>query len=96
MDAATFLVALRKRAPGNCQPDDPLATAKRFLAQHAETAEGRALQRTLEGLASGTGKFTESDAWLFSSETLDLVVALIDARLSGRYQEDEWQRACRP
>ena len=94
MDAATFLVALKKRAPGNRQPDDPLAAAKRFLAQHAETAEGRALQRTLEGLASGTGEFTESDTWLFSSDTLDLVVALVDARLDGRYEEDEWQRAC--
>ena len=27
--------------------------------------------------------------------TLGLVSALIDARLSGRYQEEEWQRACR-
>lgn len=95
MDTATFLIALRKRAPGNRGPDDPLAAAKRFMARQAETAEGRALQRTLEVLANSTGEFAESDTWLFSSETLDLVVALVDARLSGRYQDDEWRRVCR-
>ena len=95
MDTAAFLIALRKRAPGNHWPDKPLAAAKRFMARHAETAEGRALQRMIGVLSSGAGDFAESDVWLFSSETLDLVIALIDARLEGRYQEDEWQRACR-
>lgn len=94
MDAAAFLMVLRKRAARTVLPRDPLADARRFLGQNAETAEGRALRRVLQALASGYGSFTESDAWLFSSETLGLVSALVDARLAGRYREDEWQRAC--
>ena len=94
MDAAAFLLVLRRRAARTVPPQDPLANAKRFLVQHAETAEGRALRRVLRALASSNGEFAESDAWLFSSESLSLVSALIDARLSGRYQEEAWQRAC--
>jgi hypothetical protein len=94
MDAAAFLVTLRKRAPAAEAPHDPLADARRFLAQHAETAEGRALRRVLQALARSNGDFAEIDVWLFSTETLGLVSALIDARLTGRYPEEEWQRAC--
>ena len=93
MDAATFLVAIRKRSAKSGWPNDPLADAKRFLAQHAETAEGRALRRVLQALASSKGDFAATDVWLFSTETLGLVSALIDARLSGRYPGEAWQRA---
>ena len=94
MDATTFLTALSRRSTESKWPSDPLASATWFLAQHSETAEGRALRRVLQALTSGNGDFTESDVWLFSTETLSLVSALIDARLSGRYQEEAWQRAC--
>jgi hypothetical protein len=94
MDAAAFLVALRKRAPAAEAPHDPLADARRLLAQDAETAERRALRRVIQALANSNGTFAETDVWLFSAETLGLVSALIDARLNGRYQEEEWQRAC--
>ena len=50
-----------------------------------------ALRKVIETLATGTGDFAESEAWLFSSETLALVDALIDARLQGRYPDMEWQ-----
>ena len=95
MDAAAFLMVLRKRAPASVTPQDPLVDAQRFLAEYAETAEGRALRRVLQALATGDGKFIESDAWLFSSETLGLVSALVDARLAGRYEGEDWQRASR-
>ena len=94
MDAAAFLVALRKRAPAAEAPHDPLADARRLLAQDAETAERRALRRVIQALANSNGTFAETDVWLFSAETLGLVSALIDARLNGRYPEGEWQRAC--
>ena len=95
IDAAAFLVALRKRVPAAEAPHDPLANARHLLAQNGETAEGRALRRVIQVLASRNGTFAESDVWLFSTETLSLVSALIDARLSGRYEEEAWQRACR-
>jgi len=94
MDAAAFLVALRKRAPAAEAPHDPLADARRLLAQHAETAEGRALRRVIQALASSNSTFAETDVWLFSTETLGVVSTLIDARLNGRYLEEEWRRAC--
>jgi hypothetical protein len=50
-----------------------------------------ALRKVIETLATGTGDFAESEAWLFSSETLALVDALIDARLQRRYPDMEWQ-----
>ena len=95
MDAAAFLIVLRKRAAGTSPPQDPLANSRGFLAQYAETAEGRALRRVLQTLATRRGTFTESDAWLFSSESLGIVSALVDARLAGRYREEEWQSTCR-
>jgi hypothetical protein len=95
MDAAAFLLSLRKRAMRSAPSLDPLADTRCFLVQYAETAEGRALRRVLQALASGSGKFVESEVWLFSRETIGLVSALVDARLGGRYEEEDWLRASR-
>ena len=85
MNAAAFLVALRRRARAGYPVRDPLAEARRFLDAHGKTGEGQALSRVIETLASGGVDFDESELWLFSAETLALVDALIEARLEGRY-----------
>ena len=92
MNAAAFLVALRRRARAVSPVPDPLAEAHRFLDAHGETGEGRALRKVLETLATGAGDFDESEVWLFSAETLALVSALVDARLQGLYPDGEWRR----
>ncbi len=90
MNAAAFLVALRRRARAVSPVRDPLAEARRFLDARGETGEGQALRRVIETLATGAGDFSESEVWLFSAETLALVDALVEARLQGRYPETNW------
>ena len=85
MNAAAFLVALRRRAPATSPAGDPLADARRFLDAHEETGEGQALRRVIDTLASGNGEFAESKVWLFSAETLALVAALVEARIDDLY-----------
>ncbi len=92
MNAAAFLVALRRRARYVSTVRDPLAEARRFLDERGETGEGQALRRVIETLATGAGDFDESEVWLFSSETLALVSALVEARLQGLYPDGDWRR----
>ncbi len=92
MNAAAFLVALRRRARYSSPARDPLAEARRFLDARGETGEGRALRKVIETLATGAGDFAESEVWLFSAETLALVDALVEARLEGRYPDGDWRR----
>jgi hypothetical protein len=91
MNAAAFLVALRRRACTTSSARDPLAEALTFLDAHGDTAEGQALRRVMDTLASGKGEFAESEVWLFSAETLALVAALVEARIEGRYPDAEWR-----
>jgi hypothetical protein len=93
MNAAAFLVALRRGARAVSPVPDPLAAARCFLDAHGETGEGQALHKVIETLATGAGDFAESDVWLFSAETLALVSALVEARMEGRYAEGEWRQA---
>ncbi len=91
MNAAAFLVALRRRARAVSPVRDPLAEARRFLEVRGETGEGRALCKVIETLATRTGDFSESEVWLFSAETLALVSALVEARMQGLYPDEDWR-----
>ena len=92
MNAAAFLVALRRSARAVSPVQDPLAEARCFLDTRGETGEGRALRRVLKTLATGAGDFGESEVWLFSAETLALVSALVEARLQGLYPDGDLRR----
>ena len=87
MNAAAFLLALRRRARIPFPARDPLAEARRFLDAHGETAEGQALRNVMDTLASGNGEFAESEVWLLSAETLALVAELVEARIEGLYPD---------
>jgi len=91
MNAAAFLLALRSRARATSPFRDPLAEARCFLDEYGETAEGRAFCRVIDTLASGKGEFAEAEVWLFSANSLGLVAALIEARLQGRYLDEDWR-----
>jgi hypothetical protein len=100
MKAATFLVALRRRARTISPAHDPLAEAKRFLDANEGTSEGRALYKVIETLITGTGEFDESEVWSYCNATLELVAALIEDRPEGRDSDEEWRdvtarRLCR-
>ena len=61
MNAAAFLVELRRRARAVSPVRDPLAEARRFLYAPGEAGEGQAIRRVIETLATGAGEFDESD-----------------------------------
>lgn len=85
MNAAAYLVALRRRASTVSSARDPLADAQRFLEEHGHTSEGMALRKVMNALISGNGEFAESEVWLFGQDRLPLVAALIDVRTGGGY-----------
>ena len=85
MNAAAFLLALRRGANAASDVRDPLAEAKQFLGKHGHTAEGMALRKVMNALITGNGEFSESEVCLYSQDTLPLVAALIDARTGGGY-----------
>ena len=90
MNAAAFLVAVRRCAHGAPPVPDPLSATRRFLSASGGTAEGRALHKVIETLATGAGECDESEMWLFSAETLELVAALVEALLQSLYQDKDW------
>lgn len=90
MELAAFLVAIQRRTRFTSTARDPLAAAHAFLDKHGKTAEAEALRRVIKALARRHGKFSESDIWLFSTETLTLISALADARVEGLYPELDW------
>jgi hypothetical protein len=91
MDAASFMLEIKRRTANRDSSRDPLFKAIEILAGIAPTAEGQALKRVLDALATREGSFRESDVYLFSSGTLALVATLMEARLADRYRESEWQ-----
>ena len=93
MEPAAFLLELRRRLVVE-QPAHPLAAALAFLDAHRDTAEAQGLRRVIVTIATGQGVLADSDLWLFSQVTTAIAAGLIEARLEGRYSEDEWQRAC--
>jgi hypothetical protein len=92
VNAAAFLVELRRRTRTVSTVLDSLSEARRFLDASGETAEGQAFRKVMETLATGAGDLDDSAVWLFSAETLALVSALVEARLQGRYSDDDWRR----
>jgi hypothetical protein len=89
MNAAAFLLALRRRTREVSNARDPLAEARSFL-DAGETAEGQALRKVLRSLATKDVEFAESEVWLFSPGTLALVAALVESRIEGLYPELDW------
>jgi TPP-dependent pyruvate/acetoin dehydrogenase alpha subunit len=90
MDAATFFAAVRRRTRATSTARDPLTEARHFLEQHGDTAEAQALRKVIKALAAKEGEFSESEVWLFGTEAITLVAALVDARIEERYSEIEW------
>ena len=90
MDLAAFIAASARRTHLTSTYRDPLRAARQFIDQHGETAEGQALRQMVKALAAARGDFAESELQLLSTETLTLINALVEARMEGRYAEDEW------
>jgi len=85
-----FIAAAGKRTARTSTHRDPLAATSLYLGAHGDTAEGQALRKVIRALAATSGEFAEAELWLFSTDTLTLVLALAEARTQGRYPEADW------
>lgn len=63
------------------------------VARNPAFTQSRLLARVLAALVSQQGEFRRAEASAFDSETLGMVIALIDAYAAGTYSPREWSRA---
>lgn len=69
---------------------DPLAATASLIAAEPATPRARVLVRILRALQTGSGGFSEIELWSLDSEANNLVTALVDDRLKGRYTESDF------
>ena len=79
----------RQRAPAA----DPLAETVKQIQQNPAYAQSRLMTRILVALAYQEGEFRRAEAATLDSESLFLVLKLMDAYAAGAHSRDEWVRA---
>jgi hypothetical protein len=72
---------------------NPLNDALQSIERNPAFAQSRVLTRLLSALVSQAGEFRSAEVFAFDSKTRTMVVALLDAFVSGIPGRDEWQRA---
>jgi hypothetical protein len=90
-----FLEELR-RVPryGRAQPiGDPLAAVVRRIENSPAFSQSRLLTRILTALTYQQGEFRRAEVAALDSETLTMVVTLMDARAAGASAQEDWVRA---
>ena len=95
LSAPRFLEALRHVARyGRALPvGDPLAAAVRRIENSPALAQSRLLARVLDALTYERGEFRRAEVAAFDSETLALVIALMDVHAAGTSTREEWVHA---
>jgi hypothetical protein len=90
-----FLEELRRVARfGRAQPiGDPLAAAVRRIENNPAFAQSRLLTRILAALTYQEGEFRRAELAALDSETLAMVITLMDAHAAGASTPEEWERA---
>ena len=69
---------------------DPLAAAVRKIEQNPAFTKSRLLTRILAALIYQEGEFRRAEIATFDSETLAMVIALMDAHADGTSTREEW------
>jgi hypothetical protein len=90
-----FLEELR-RVPrdGRAQPiGDPLAAAVRRIENSPAFAQSRLLIRILAALTYQQGEFRRAEVAALDSETLAMVITLMDVRAAGTSPQKDWVHA---
>jgi len=87
-----FLEELRHVARFRRPPaiGNPLDAAVRRIERSAAFAQSRLLTRVLSALAYQKGQFRRAEVSAFDAETLDIVIALMDASAAGMSSREEW------
>jgi len=87
-----FLAELRRAARFRRAPaiGNPLDAAVRRIECSPAFAQSRLLTRILSALAYQQGQFRRAEVAMLDAETLDMVIALIDASVAGTTSREEW------
>jgi hypothetical protein len=72
---------------------DPLDAALKRIEQNPAYSQSRLLARVLAALTYGLGEFRRAEIAAFDSETLSMVICLMDAHAAGTSTREEWERA---
>ena len=90
-----FLEELRRVARyGRALPvGDPLAAAVRRIENSPALAQSRLLTRILAALTYQQGEFRRAEVAALDSETLAMVITLMDAHVAGTPSREDWVRA---
>ena len=73
--------------------ENPLAEAVTRIEQNPAYVQSRLLTRILTALTFQRGEFRRAEVASLDSETLAMVITLMDAYASGRSAREEWVRA---
>lgn len=73
--------------------ESPLAATVKRIEENPAYSQSRLLTRILTALTYRQGEFRRAEIAAFDSETLAMVVALMDAYASGTPAREEWVRA---
>ena len=72
---------------------DPLDAAVRKIEQNPAFAQSRLLTRILAALTYQQGEFRRAEIAAFDSDTLAMVITLMDAHAAGTSTREDWVRA---
>lgn len=92
---ASFLAALRHstRFLDASAEAQPLDDAVKRIETNPAFMQSRLLTRVITALNTRQGEFRPAEISVFDSDTLKLIVALIDARDAGTFTSAEWNSA---
>jgi hypothetical protein len=95
LSAVRFQEELRRVARYRASPPigDPLDAAVRKITQNPAFTQSRLLARLLAALAYQQGEFRRAELATFDSDTLAMVITLMDAHAAGTLPRDDWVRA---
>lgn len=92
LSVARFQEELRRAAPRRSSPliANPLDAAVKKIVENPAFTQSRLLARVLTALTYQQGEFRRAEIAAFDSETLAMVVALMDARAAGASTREAW------
>src|SRR5512132_3602031 len=95
LSAPRFFEALRGVARyGRALPvGNPLAAAIKRIENSPALAQSRLLARILTALTYQQGEFRRAEVAALDSETLAMVITLMDAHVAGTPSREDWVRA---
>jgi len=95
LSAARFQDELRRvaRYRSSIPLGDPLDGAVKKIADNPAFTQSRLLARVIVALVYGEGEFRRAELATFDSDTLAMVITLMDVHAAGTSAREDWTRA---